>query len=255
MPKIFITGSTDGLGLMAAQLLVEQGHQVVLHARNDRRAADARATFPAMEAIAVGDLASIAATKRLAEQVNALGTFDAVIHNAGVGYREPRIVTEDGLEHIFAINVLAPYILTALITRPERLIYLSSGMHRGGDPDFQDLQWEHRPWNGAQAYSDSKLFDAVLSAAVARRWPGVFANAVEPGWVPTKMGGAGAPGDMAQAPITQVWLATSNEPAARVSGKYFYHKKLRETHPAVNNIQVQNQFLAQCEALSGVPMP
>ncbi|BCL80343.1 short-chain dehydrogenase [Ktedonobacteria bacterium brp13] len=255
MSKIFITGSTDGLGLMAAQLLVEQGHKVVLHARNDRRAADARATLPAMEAIVVGDLASIAATKRLAEQVNALGTFDAVIHNAGVGYREPRIVTEDGLEHIFAINVLAPYILTALITRPERLIYLSSGMHRGGDPGFQDLQWEHRPWNGAQAYSDSKLFDTVLSAAIARRWPGVFANAVEPGWVPTKMGGAGAPGDMAQAPITQVWLATNNEPAARVSGKYFYHKKLRETHPAVNDIHVQDQLLAQCEALSGVPMP
>lgn len=255
MSKIFITGSTDGLGLMAAQLLVEQGHKVVLHARNDRRAADARATLPAMEAIVVGDLASIAATKRLAEQVNALGTFDAVIHNAGVGYREPRIVTEDGLEHIFAINVLAPYILTALITRPERLIYLSSGMHRGGDPDFKDLQWEHRPWNGAQAYSDSKLFDAVLSAAIARRWSDVFANALEPGWVPTKMGGAGAPDDMAQAPITQVWLATSNEPAARVSGKYFYHKKLRETHPAVNDIKVQDRLLAQCEALSGVPMP
>lgn len=254
MSKIFITGSTDGLGLMAARLLVEQGHEVVLHARNDKRAADAQAALPEAKAVVVGDLASIAATKRTAERVNALGTFDAVIHNAGVGYREPRIETEDGLEHVFAINVLAPYILTALITRPERLIYLSSGMHRGGNHDFKDLQWKHRSWNGAQAYSNSKLFDAMLSAAIAQRWTNVFSNAVEPGWVPTKMGGPGAPGDMAQAPITQAWLATSSEPSARVSGKYFYHKQLRETNPAVDDRKAQDQLLVRCESLSGVPL-
>ena len=254
MSKIFITGSTDGLGFMAARLLVEQGHRVVLHARNDERSAEVQAALPEASAVVVGDLASIAATKRIAEQVNALGTFDAVIHNAGVGYREPRIETEDSLEHIFAINVLAPYILTALITRPERLIYLSSGLHRGGDPDFNDLQWEHHHWNGSQAYSNSKLFDAVLSVAIARRWTNVFSNALEPGWVPTKMGGSGAPDDMAQAPITQVWLATSKEPAAQVSGKYFYHKKLREPHPAVNDVKVQDQLLVICESLSGVPI-
>ncbi len=252
MSKVFITGSTDGLGLMAAQLLVKQGHAVVLHARNDERAAGAQAALPEAEAVVVGDLASIAATKHIAEQVNALGTFDAVIHNAGVGYREPRIETVDGLEHVFAINVLAPYILTALITRPERLIYLSSGMHRGGHPDFEDLQWTRRRWNGAQAYSDSKLFDAVLSTAIARRWTNVYSNVVGPGWVPTKMGGPGAPDDMAQATVTQVWLATSNEPAVRVSGKFFYHKKLSETHPAVHDIKIQDQLLAACESLSGV---
>ena len=254
MSKVVITGSTDGLGFMAARLLVEQGHTVVLHARNNERAVDAQATLPGVQAVVVGDLASREATKRIAEQINALGTFDAVIHNAGVGYREPWIETVDGLEHVFAINVLAPYILTALITRPKRLIYLSSGMHRGGDPDFKDVQWEHRHWNGAQAYSNSKLFDAVLSAAIARLWTNVFSNAVEPGWVPTKMGGSGAPDDITQAPVTQVWLATSNEPAARVSGKYFYHKKLRETHPAVNDVKVQDHLLALCESLSGVPL-
>jgi NAD(P)-dependent dehydrogenase (short-subunit alcohol dehydrogenase family) len=252
MSRVFITGSTDGLGLMAAQLLIEQGHKVVLHARNSERATHAQATLPEAEAVVIGDLASIAATKQVAEQVNALGTFDAVIHNAGVGYREPRMETVDGLEHVFAINVLAPYILTALIKRPERLIYLTSGMHLGGEPDFQDLQWKHRHWNGAQAYSDSKLFDTVLSAAIARLWTTVFSNAVGPGWVPTKMGGAGAPDDLAQAPITQVWLATSNDPAARVSGKYFYHKKLLETHPSVYNVNIQNQLLTACASLSGV---
>ena len=255
MSRVFITGSTDGLGLMAAQLLVEQGHTVVLHARNGERATSAQATLPEAEAVVIGDLASEAETKHVAEQVNALGTFDAVIHNAGVGYREPRIETVDGLEHVFAINVLAPYILTALIARPERLIYLSSGMHLGGDPDFNDLQWTHRRWNGAQAYSDSKLLDAALSAAIARRWTNVLSNTVGPGWVPTKMGGPGAPDDLAQAPVTQVWLATSNEPAARVSGKFFYHKKLSQTHPAVHDVKVQDQLLAACESLSGVSIP
>ncbi len=252
MSKVFITGSTDGLGLMAAQLLVKQRHTVVLHARNDERAVGARTTLPEAEAVVVGDLASIATTKDVAEQVNALGTFDAVIHNAGVGYREHRIETVDGLEHVFAINVLAPYILTALITRPERLIYLTSGMHSGGNPDFKDLQWKHRRWNAAQAYSDAKLFDVVLSAAIARQWTSVFSNAVGPGWVPTKMGGLGAPDDLEQAPITQVWLAASNEPAARVSGKYFYHKKRLDPHPTAYDRNVQDQLLAVCEALSGV---
>ncbi|EFH85161.1 SDR family NAD(P)-dependent oxidoreductase [Ktedonobacter racemifer] len=254
MSRVFITGSTDGLGLLAAKLLVEQGHAVVLHARNSERATSAQATLSEAEAVVIGDLASRAAMMHVAEQVNALGTFDAVIHNAGARYDEPRIETADGLEHMFAVNVLAPYILTALIARPARLIYLSSDLHRRGEPDFKDLQWMHRHWDGTQAYADSKLFDAVLAAAIARRWPNVFSNAVGPGWVPTKMGGPDAPDDMAQASATQVWLATSNEPAAHVSGKFFYHKKLSETHPAVHDVKVQNQLLAACESLSGVSL-
>ena len=118
-----------------------------------------------------------------------IGSVNAVIHNVGVGYREPRHETADGLEHVFAVNVLAPYVLTALIARPERLVYLSSGMHYGGDPDTSDLQWQARRWNGSQAYSDSKLFDVVLAFAVSRLWPDVLSNAVEPGWVATRMGG------------------------------------------------------------------
>ncbi|MGO8951549.1 MAG: SDR family NAD(P)-dependent oxidoreductase [Ktedonobacterales bacterium] len=256
MARVFITGSSDGLGLMTAEELVTQRHEVVLHARNERRASQVSKALPQASAVVTGDLADISETKQLAEQANALGAFDAVIHNAGVGYREGRKITRDGVEHIFAINVLAPYVLTALISRPERLVYLSSGMHRGGDPaDLDDARWETRLWNGEQAYSDSKLFDAMLSAAVARLWPNVRSNAVEPGWVATKMGGPGAPDDLSQGAATQVWLAVSNDPAAQVSGGYFYHKQPREPYPAVHDVALQDKLLTVCRTLSGVVLP
>jgi NAD(P)-dependent dehydrogenase (short-subunit alcohol dehydrogenase family) len=253
--SVFITGSTDGLGLMAAELLLGEGHAVTLHARNDQRAADARARVPGATGVVIGDLSSIEAMRSVAEQANAVGRFDAVIHNAGVGYREARrIETVDGLAHVFAINVLAPYLVTALMTRPDRLVYLSSGMARGGDGDLADPQWTARPWNGSQAYSDSKLFDVMLASGVARRWNDVRSNSVEPGWVPTKMGGPGAPDDLSLAPVTQVWLATSDDPAAMVTGRYFYHQHQRETHPAASSLEVQEGLLEACATLTGVEL-
>jgi NAD(P)-dependent dehydrogenase (short-subunit alcohol dehydrogenase family) len=252
MARVLITGSSDGLGLMAAQLLVDEGHQVTLHARNAQRADDARAALPQAEAVVVGDLSAISEMRAVAEQANELGSFDAVIHNAGVGDREPhRVETVDGLEHIFAINVLAPYLLTALITPPRRLVYLSSGLHHGGDPDLHDLQWASRRWNGFQAYSDSKLFDVVLSFALARRRPSVLSNAVEPGWVPTKMGGPAAPDDLQLAHITQAWLAVSDDPGAEVSGKYFRYQHEKKTHPAAHSLDVQDGLLAACAEIAG----
>jgi NAD(P)-dependent dehydrogenase (short-subunit alcohol dehydrogenase family) len=256
MARVLITGSSDGLGLMAAELLAHVGHAVTLHARNDQRAGDARQSLPAAEHVVVGDLASIEETRQVADQANALGRHDAVIHNAGVGYREPsRVETVDGLSHVFAINVLAPYLLTALITPPSRLVYLSSGMHKGGNPDLDDLQWVRRGWNGSQAYADSKLFDVVLAFAVARRWPDVFSNALEPGWVPTKMGGPRAPDDLSLAAVTQVWLAVSDDPAATVTGNYFYHQQQRDVHPAARSVEVQDRLLEGCAELTGVVLP
>ena len=254
MARVLVAGSADGLGRMAAQRLAASKHEVVLHARNTDRAHQAIETLPTARHVVVGDLSSLAETRAVADQANAIGLFDAVIHNAGVGYREPRTETVDGLEHVFAINVVAPYLLTALIHPPHRLVYLSSGMHRGGDPSLGDLLWRHRRWNGSQAYADSKLFDVVLAFAVARRWPHVLSNALEPGWVPTKMGGPSAPDDMAQAPETQVWLAVSDDPRATVSGRYFYHKSLRDTHPAASDIQVQYGLLRACEEFTGVTL-
>ena len=255
MSKVLVTGSSDGLGLMAAKRLLAAGHEVVLHARNQSRARDAKSEAPKAHDVVVGDLASIAETRELADLANRLGPFDAIIHNAGVGDRERRIETVDGLDHIFAINVLAPYLLTALIKPPKRLVYLSSGMHRGGNPDLTDLQWKRRRWSGWQAYSDSKLFDGVLALAMARRWPAVLSNAVDPGWVATKLGGRGAPNDLDRGSETQAWLAVSQDPGALVSGAYFYHKKRQDIHPAARDVTVQDGLLAACEELTGTPMP
>lgn len=254
MARIFITGSSDGLGKMAAQLLIEQGHLVVLHARNRKRAEDALTAVPGAKTAVIGDLSSITQTQLVADQVNELGTFDAVIHNAGVGYREPRIETEDGLPHIFAINTLAPYLLTALIKRPKRLIYLSSGMHQHADTSLRDLTWKERRWNGAEAYAESKFHDVLLAFAVARLWPKVLSNALEPGWVPTKMGGPGAPDDLDAAHRTQVWLATSNDPSALVSGQYFFHQHLRSPNPDARDVKKQNLLLDECYQISGIPI-
>jgi NAD(P)-dependent dehydrogenase (short-subunit alcohol dehydrogenase family) len=253
--KVLITGAADGLGRLAAQQLVDGGHDVVLHARDRARGADAVASTPGAVDVLVGDLASIEAVRGLADAAGALGGIDAVIHNAAVGYRGPRVETVDGLAHVFAINVLAPYLLTALLTGPKRFVYLSSGMHRGGDPDLSDLQWRRRQWSGTQAYSDSKLFDVVLASAVARRRPGVLSNAVEPGWVPTKMGGAGAPDDLDLGADTQAWLAVSDDPGATVTGRCFHHRREVTPAPAAARGDLQDGLLDVCASLTGVALP
>ena len=105
------------------------------------------------------------------------------------------------------------------------------------------------------AYAESKLCDVLLAFAVARRWKSVLSNALEPGWVPTKMGGASAPGDMKKAHVTQAWLATSDDPLARSTGNYFYHQKLREPNPIGRDVKSQDELLAECTRISGVTFP
>lgn len=256
MARILVTGSADGLGKMAAALLVAAGHQVVLHGRNPERARTAMEQIPGAETAVAGDLASIEATRALAAAVNRLGTFDAVIHNAGIGYREHRRGdTPDGLPEVLAVNTLAPYLLTALITRPRRLIYVSSGLHRSADTELDDFTWTQRPWNGLAAYAETKLHEVLLAFAAARRWPDVLSNSVEPGWVATKMGGPNAPDDLDAAPRTQAWLAGSNAAAAQVSGKNFYHMEQKPAVPAASDTELQERLLRECERISGVRFP
>jgi NAD(P)-dependent dehydrogenase (short-subunit alcohol dehydrogenase family) len=254
--RVFITGSADGLGMIAASILAERGHAVTLHARDDARGAAARERLPGAEDVLVGDVSTVASTRQLAQQANAKGRYDAVIHNVGVGFRDPgRVETADHLERTFAVNVLAPYLLTAVMAPPRRLVYVSSGMHRGGQPSLEDPQYVARRWSATQAYADSKLLDTVLAFAVARRWPRVLSNAVEPGWVPTKMGGPGAPDDLWLGAVTQAWLAVSDDPRATVTGSYFYHQQPRDAHPAARDRRLQDQLLAYCATLTGVTLP
>jgi NAD(P)-dependent dehydrogenase (short-subunit alcohol dehydrogenase family) len=255
MSRVFISGSSAGLGLMAADLLISQGHQVVLHARNANRAADVGRDRPEAEAVVVGDVETMAGAKDVAAEVNALGRFDAVIHNAAVGYRESHHVTSDGLPHVFAINTLSAYILTALIERPKRLVYLSSAMHQNADANLDDILWKKRRWNGSQAYAESKLHDAILAFAIARRWPDVRSNSLEPGWVPTRMGRPGAPDDLDQAHLTQAWLAAGDDPKADVTGQYFYHLTRTQPNPRAQDPALQDRLMAICAEISGIALP
>jgi len=255
MARVFVTGSTDGLGLAAARQLIAGGHEVVLHARNAARAEDVRRRLAGAGDVAIGDLAILKETRALAEQVNRLGRCDAVIHNAAVGYKERLVRTEEGLPHVFAVNSLAPYVLTALLERPLRLVFLSSGMHRGAESSLDDVDWTRRRWRGAEAYAESKLHDVLLAFALARRWPDVPSNAVDPGWVATRMGGPGATDDLEQGHTTQAWLATSEDPGARVTGRYFYHLRQQAPDPAASGASRQETFLELCRRFSGVALP
>lgn len=256
MARIFITGTADGLGKLAAGALIADGHEVILHARSQKRIRDSHSLLPGAAGGASADLSIMNEVISLAEAVNKLGPFDAVIHNAALGDREhsPRL-TPDGLPEVFAVNSIAPYILTALIKRPKRLVYLSSGLHSSGDASLKDVTWEKRRWSGFQAYSDSKLHDLILSQAAARLWPDVYSNAVDPGWVATKMGGAGAPDDLDEGYRTQCWLATSNDKNALTSGQYFYHRKSARFLKAAADFEVQEKFLEICREITGIALP
>jgi NAD(P)-dependent dehydrogenase (short-subunit alcohol dehydrogenase family) len=252
MARIFITGTTEGLGRAAALALVEDGHEVVLHARNPARAGGMGDLADRALGVVVGDLASADETQALADQVNALGRMDAVIHNAGIYIDRERVATPEGHARTLAVNVLAPYRLTAGIERPARLIYLSSGMHRGGDASLRDIDWTLRRWDGVQAYSDSKLFVAALAFAVSRRWPDVHADVVDPGWVPTRMGGPGAPDDLELGHTTQVWLAVGDAP--RTTG-YWFHQRREDPAPAVEDARFQDALLDELHRCTGVRLP
>ena len=242
MARIFITGSADGLGRAAAQTLLGDGHQVIVHTRSAERLAVVKDLIGGGASAVIGDLADLNMTRAVADQVNQLGRVDAVIHNAGI-YRG---------RHILPVNVVAPYLLTALIDRPQRLVYLSSGSHYGGRADLAGVDWSGQSRTGS--YSDSKLFVTTLAVAVARIWPDVLSNAVDPGWVPTRMGGPGAPDDLRLGHLTQEWLVTSDEPDARSSGGYWFHQRLRTPHPAVRDGQFQDRLLAALARFTAAPL-
>lgn len=257
MARILITGSSDGLGSIVAQKLISRGHSVVLHARNAQRAKDASAAAPgAEETVVTGDLSDMASTKAMAKQINDLGSFDCIIHNAGLyqgGFRK----TSDGIPALAAVNTLAPYILTALVKKPKRLVFLSSEMHQSGSADLSDPLWTkgETGFSDTAAYCASKLHNILFAKAFARRWPDVQSNALDPGWVATKMGGSAATGSADAAVETYVMLAEGEEESAKKTGHYFRPgKKLGSPQKATEDEKLQDRLLEVCGEFSGVKL-
>jgi NAD(P)-dependent dehydrogenase (short-subunit alcohol dehydrogenase family) len=255
MVKVFITGSSDGIGLSAAQRLISQGHSVVLHARNAQRALDTQKAAPGALSVVVADLRSLAAIKQLATDADALGPYDAIIHNAGIGYgtTSSAEVTSDGVSAVFSVNTLAPYVLTCLMQRPrDRILFMSSDSSYGGDPSLRNA-------SRSTSYSDSKLHDVMLANAFARRWDGttgVQVLSMHPGWVRTKMGGSHAPGSVDKPTrALAAWAAGEGVLAGMKSGSMVDAEgEIRQARGA-GVVEKQEELMGICEKVSGVSVP
>jgi NAD(P)-dependent dehydrogenase (short-subunit alcohol dehydrogenase family) len=241
MSRILVTGSTDGLGRLTAESLLEQGHDVVVHARNEHRSTALRPLIQHGAELVIGDFTDRDAVRHVADQLGGGLPLDAVIHNVGVWSGAA----------VMPVNIIAPYLLTALLPLPKRLIYLSSSSHYSGRPALDGVDWKG---TRSGSYSDSKLYVTTLATAVARLRPEVLSNAVDPGWVPTRMGGAGAPDDLDLGHETQEWLAVSDDPEATTSGGYWHHRQQRPPHRAVNDVSFQDQLLKTLAQETGLSL-
>jgi NAD(P)-dependent dehydrogenase (short-subunit alcohol dehydrogenase family) len=229
MSQAFVTGSSDGIGARIADRLADHGYDVVRHARDERRAEQCRAAG-VTDPFVTGDLASLAETRAAS-----------------------RPVTVDGLEQTFQVNALSAYLLTALMPVPRRLVFVSSDSITGARIDLSDLQHENA-WTAGTAYADSKLAMTAIAFAVARRYPGALCNAVHPGWISTKMSGDVAPLGLDAGADTAVWLATSTEPAALVTGTFFHEREPVTFNEQADDVAVQDALVARCAELTGVSL-
>ncbi|GGM30330.1 SDR family NAD(P)-dependent oxidoreductase [Dactylosporangium sucinum] len=242
MSLVLVTGSSDGIGAEIAAELTRRGHHVVRHGRHRP---DLHGEF------VVGDFASLASTRAMALS---LPELDVVIHNAGWAPRgDRRPVTADGIEETFQVNVVAPYLLTALAPPSARLVFVSSDAIARAKLDVDDLQLS-QSWTAGAAYANAKLALTALAFAVARRRPDLRCNAVHPGWIRTKMSDYSAPFGVARGAETPVWLATSFQPAAVVTGAFFHDRREVRLNPQADDRSVQSAVLAHCAALTGVDL-
>jgi NAD(P)-dependent dehydrogenase (short-subunit alcohol dehydrogenase family) len=237
--RILVTGSADGLGRLTAKSLLADGHDVVVHARNQERAAGLRTLMDDGAELVIAEFTNRDEVTQAAAELNARPPLDAVIHNAGV-WSGPAVMP---------VNIIAPYLLTMLLPLPRRLIYLSSGSHFGGHPSLRSVNWSGR---SSGSYADSKLFITTFAAAIARLHPDVLSNTVDPGWVPTRMGGSGAPDDLELGHRTQEWLATSEDPEAMTTGGYWHHPQRQQPHRSVADTAFQDLLLHTLADETGV---
>ena len=242
---VLVTGATSGIGKATALGLAARGAHLAITGRDSGRteaaAREIRAAGGGQVDVFVADLSSRSEVRRLAAEVlQRLPRLDVLINNVG-GYWNTRRVTADGLEHTFALNHLAPFLLTNLLldrlkdTAPARVVTVSSHAHAGGRMDFDDLQGA-RSYSGARAYNQSKLANVLFTYELARRLRGtsVTANALHPGVVRTSFGAEGPAGvqrllvplirpfmkSPAQGAATSIHLASAPE-LEEVTGRYF----------------------------------
>jgi retinol dehydrogenase 14 len=246
---VLITGATSGIGRATALELAAMGANIAITGRDHRRTDNAAREIKAAGAgdvdVFVADLSSQAQVRRLAGEVlEGLSRIDVLVNNVG-GYWSTRHVTADGLERTFALNHLAPFLLTNLLlarlerTAPARVVTVASNAHARGRIDFDDLQGE-RSYSGGRAYSQSKLANLLFSYQLARRLrrSAVTANALHPGVVRTSFG-AEDPARIqrllvpilrpvmkspAQGSTTSIHLASAAE-LEQVSGRYFANRR------------------------------
>ncbi|WP_430791492.1 SDR family NAD(P)-dependent oxidoreductase [Actinoplanes sp. G11-F43] len=254
MARILLTGSSAGIGRAAAVLLVGQGHEVVVHARDEHRAAES--TVPGAAGVVTGDLASLAQTRALAAQAAAIGPFDTVVLNAGLARMTAteRILTEDGIESTFQVNTLSAYVLAALLPRPRRLVFTSSALAGDGRLDLDDPSYSHRAFDGREAYSTTKLHLVLLALGLGRHWPGTDAVAFDPGWVATAMtarNGDRAPLTPEQAGERLARLATG----VTVPPDSYDTERAWTPGPAEHDPDTQDALLRLCAAQTGVTLP
>lgn len=247
MTTICVTGSTDGIGLVAARTLLAQGHRVLVHARSEERGRPVIDGLTGDVDLVVGDLASLSQVRALGERLRA-EPLDVLAHNAGVWVRgNTPVLTEDGFETTFGVNVLAPHLLTSLVAGhlSGRLLWVGSGLAASGRPKPTALGGSREP---RQAYADSKACDVALAVAWGRRLS-LPSAAVDPGWVQTKLASAGAPGAVEDGADTLAWCCTEAP-----LGEALFWKDRRPT-PVPGRLRdagLQDAIAAQCDRLAGL---
>jgi retinol dehydrogenase-14 len=274
---VLVTGGTGGIGKAAAIRLASMGARVAITGRDRARAEEASAAIaresgnPAVD-IFVADMSSQSEVRRLAAEVlAAYPRIDVLLNNVG-GFWAHRHLTADGLEHTFALNHLAPFLLTSLLldrliaSAPARIVTVSSGAQSMGKIDFDDLMGEQK-YSGSRAYDQSKLANVMFTYELAERLEGtgVTATALHPGMTSTAFSAEDPALGLlvaimrpfmrspARGADTAVYLASSPD-AEGITGKYFADRKVKRSRDSSYDTAITARLWQVSADLVGVPV-